>query len=98
MHEYFKIKNALLDILVPSGFEEVSPDKETDYYGSIMCIYVKGEDRFMIEWDGEEGYGAVEHWLGNGNWEMLKPVVAESTEAVFNEKLLQLCSNVKGLL
>jgi hypothetical protein len=98
MHEYHKIKNAVVEILVPQGFEEISPDKEIDYYGSLMCIYAKSEKRFMIQWDGEEGYGAVERWLGNNSWEMLSPLVVENTDALFNDQLQQLCSTIKELL
>jgi hypothetical protein len=98
MHEYYKIKDALVEILSPLGYIEDKPDTELDCYGSMHCIYVSGEKRFMIQWDGEEGFGAVEEWQGNNMWSMLEPIVPEGTESEFNRNLAALCQGIRGQL
>ena len=64
MHEYHKIKSNITKLLSNAGYEEGKPDTEIDYCGSIYCIYASGKKRFMIQWDGEEGFGSVESWQG----------------------------------
>jgi len=97
MHEYHKIKSEIVGILQPHGFDEVVADQELDYCGSVHCIYAKDEKRFMIEWDGEEGFGAIESW-SNESWSMLKTIVPESTEAEFSKNLGALCEELKTYL
>ncbi|MED5523773.1 MAG: hypothetical protein VX447_03345 [Pseudomonadota bacterium] len=98
MHEYHKLKNALVQILSEQGYKEDKPDTDLDYCGSVHSIYAHGEKRFMIEWDGEEGFGAVEQWMGNNSWAMLKPIVPEGVESEFNKNLEALCKEVKSRL
>ncbi len=98
MHEYHKIKNAVVEILSLYSFSEDKADTETDYYGSIHCIYASGDKRFMISWDGGEGFGSVEYWEGNNSWSSIDPIVPEASEEVFNKVLSALCESVKHKL
>lgn len=98
MHEYHKIKRNIAEILTKAGYEEDKPDTELDYCGSMHCIYASGEKRFMIQWDGEEGFGSVGSWHGNNTWVMLEPIVPEGTEQEFNNNLTALCQAVKAQL
>ena len=95
MHEYQKIKSVIVALLSRAGYTEDKPDTELDYCGSIHCIYASGEKRFLIQWDGEEGFGFVESWQGNNSWVMLEPIIPESTQQEFNNKLKALCQVVK---
>ncbi len=95
MHEYHKIKNRIVALLSPLGFEEDKPDTETDYCGSIHSIYANADNRFMILWDGEEGFGSVESWK-NEKWTMLNNIVPESTEEEFDNNLAALITEIKS--
>ncbi len=88
----------IVEQLSTAGYEEDKPDTELDYCGSMHCIYALGEKRFMIQWDGEEGFGSVESWQGNNSWVMLEPIVPEGTEQNFTNNLTALCQVVKGQL
>lgn len=98
MHEYHKIKNHIAELLSKAGYEEVKPDTETDYCGSVHCIYAAGENQFMISWDAEEGFGSVESWQGNNTWVMLEPIVPEGTEKDFHNNLTALCQVIQAQL
>ncbi len=98
MHEYRKIKNAVVELLAPSGYQEDKPDTDLDYCGSIHCIYTSGKKRFLIEWDGEEGFGSVELWQDDNTWSMLEPIVPEAIESKFNKNLAALCQTIQGYL
>jgi hypothetical protein len=98
MHEYHKIKKAVVELISPLGYQEDKPDTELDYCGSMHCIYVSGEKRFMIQWDGEEGFGSVESWQGNNTWALLDPIVPEAKELEFNKNLAALCLQIKAQL
>ena len=98
MHEYHKIKSSIAEILSKAGYEEDKPDTDLDYCGSMHCIYASDDKRFMIQWDGEEGFGSVESWQGNNTWVMLEPIVPEGTEQDFNNSLTALCQVVKAQL
>ncbi len=97
MHEYQKIKQKVVELLSPLGFEEMVEDTDSDYYGSRYCIHANHEKRFMIQWDGEEGFGSVESWASE-SWTMLKTFVPESTEKEFNNNLKSLCEELKTYL
>jgi hypothetical protein len=98
MNEYHKIKNALTQVLCKDGYKEVKPDTDLDVYGSVHSIYALGEKRFMIGWDGEEGFGFVEQWEGKNQWAMLTPILPEESEANFEDYLTALCAEVKDRL
>jgi hypothetical protein len=98
MHEYHKIKDSLIDLLYQAGYKEDKPDTELDYCGSVHCIYASGEKRFMIQWDGEEGFGSVEPWQGNNVWTMPEPIVPEGTEQDFDNNLSAPCLAIKAEL
>ncbi|WP_346837034.1 hypothetical protein [Microbulbifer sp. SAOS-129_SWC] len=98
MHEYHKIKSNIAGLLLESGYSEDKPDTEIGYCGSMHCIYASGEKRFMIQWDGEEGFGSVESWQGDNTWVMLEPIVPEGTEQDFNNNLTALCQVVLAQL
>ena len=85
-------------MLTKAGYEEDKPDTELDYCGSMHCIYASGENRFMIQWDGEEGFGSVESWRDNNTWVMLEPIVPEGSEQDFNNNLTALCQVIKAQL
>ena len=93
MHEYYSIKNRIAEILIPLHYAEISENTERDCYGSIDSIYAKGENRFMIQWDGEEGFGSVEVWQKT-HWVQLKSIVPESGKEEFNKSLSNLCSEL----
>ena len=94
MHEYHKIKIEILKLLKPLGYKEAKSDTELDYYGSLHSIYTREEKRFMIQWDGEEGFGSVESWKNN-TWTMLISIVPESTETEFKNNISALCNELK---
>ena len=97
MHEYHKIKQKIVGVLSPLGFVEVVGDTDLDYCGSRHCIHANNDKRFMIQWDGEEGFGSVESWV-NESWIMLKTIVPESAESEFNIHLNSLCEELKTYL
>ncbi len=97
MHEYHKIKNRVLELIVPLGYEEAKPDTELDYCGSMHSIYTNGEKRFMIQWDGEEGFGSIEAWANN-KWTLLETIVPEATEIEFENNIVALCKELKSNL
>jgi hypothetical protein len=97
MHEYHKIKKPIVELLLNNGYRECTKDTETDYCGSMQCIYANGKSRFMLFWDGEEGFGGVEEYKGNGQWEMLKPIVPESGEDLFQKNISELLTNIQRL-
>jgi hypothetical protein len=94
MHEYYKIKQSVSDLLFPLGFVEESEDNQSDYYGSIKTIYVSSKNRILLGWDGEEGFGFAEIWE-NQRWNMLSSMVEESKESVFKNKINELCAELK---
>lgn len=98
MHEYYKIKAAVVSLLASAGYAEIKPDTELDYCGSKHCIHALGDKRFMIAWDGEDGYGSVEYWLEDDGWVTLEPIVSEAAEKDFNKNLELLCSVIEELL
>ena len=64
-------------MLEQAGFTIESENPELDYYGSLRTIFVAGEKRVLLEWDGEEGFGYAEVWK-NGEWEQLPTNVRTS--------------------
>jgi len=98
MHEYHKIKNEVVKILIPLGLSESKSDTETDFCGSVYCIYSCGKKRVMIEWDGEESFGSVSLWQGHNNWVSLKPIVPGGSESEFTQSLEELCKVVREQL
>ena len=98
MNEFIKLKRPIKDLLSGEGYIEVKPDTKIDDGGSEHCIYASGEKRFMIQWDGEEGFGSVESWQGSNTWIMLEPIVPVGTEQDFNRNLQDLCGTIKCLL
>jgi hypothetical protein len=97
MSEYQKIKNKILEVLAPQGFVEERPDSKVDDKGSMQCVLSNGEKKFMLQWDGGEGFGWVET-LVNSDWVMLDTIVPESSESEFGGHLNSLCSELKTLL
>ncbi|WP_394224511.1 hypothetical protein [Alteromonas gracilis] len=51
----------------------------------------------MLFWNGEEGFGGVEKYKGNGLWEMLEPIVPESGEDLFQKNISELLTNIQRL-
>ncbi len=98
MHEYHKIKDTIAELLVPLGYQEDKPDTDLDYCGSIHCIYASGKKRFLIQWDGEEGFGSVESWQNDNTWLMLEPIMPEAIESEFNKNLAAICQTIQGCL
>ena len=96
MSEYLEIKSEILRILVPLGYKEVKSDTELNYCGSLHSIYCKGDKRFMIQWDGEEGFGSVESW-SNKTWKMLNTIVPESSDDEYSVNIKALCNELKLL-
>lgn len=96
MH-YQKLKSKLVEVLGPLGFAEEKPDTATDGKGSMQCILARGDKKFMVQWDGEEGMGSVEAWQ-DGDWAMLENIVPEAPEPKFSECLDALCEELKSLL
>ena len=94
MHEYCKLKSRIKDILIERGYKEVKPDTYIDYYGSMHSIYASGNYRFMIQWDGEEGFGSVEYWE-HDSWKLLEPIVPEGFKEAFDSNLEALCISVQ---
>ncbi|NOH85488.1 hypothetical protein F0249_16965 [Vibrio sp. 03-59-1] len=43
MHEYYKLKSRIKDILIERGYKEVKPDTDLDYCGSMHSIYASGK-------------------------------------------------------
>ncbi|MBF7074607.1 hypothetical protein ISG33_14470 [Glaciecola sp. MH2013] len=87
MHEYFELKEQIVNLLTRNGFDETHPHTNSDVYGSMYCVYSKNDERFMIEWDGEEGFGNVQRWLGDNQWEILKPLIVESSREAFDSQI-----------
>lgn len=98
MHEYYKIKAAVVPLLASAGYAEIKPDTELDYCGSKHCIHALDDKRFMTLWDGEDGCGLVEYWLEDDGWVTLEPIVPEAAEKDFNNNLDLLCSVIEELL
>jgi hypothetical protein len=84
-------------MLIQNGYSESQPDVDSGC-GSMFCVYSLLDQRFMIEWDGEEGFGAVQKWIGDGHWNMLEPIVLEGALEDFNKSLDDLLSTIKAVL
>jgi hypothetical protein len=97
MHEYYQIQEMLWALLQKAGFHIESENSEVDYYGSIRTIFVCGEKRVLLEWDGEEGFGFAEVWV-NKKWKKLPTNVLESKEIEFRKAIENLCEEMKGYL
>ena len=98
MHEYYLIKKTVAEMLIQNGYTESQKDVDSDVYGSMFCVYSLLDQRFMIEWDGEEGFGNVQQWLGEGQWKMLKPIVLEGKSDDFNSSLNDLLPTIRATL
>ena len=94
MHEHYQIQEALRPMLEQAGFTIESEKPELDYYGSLRTIFVAGEKRVLLEWDGEEGFGYAEVWK-NGEWEQLRTNVLESKESEFRKAIETLAEEIK---
>ncbi|MCP5345361.1 MAG: hypothetical protein R3F41_04915 [Gammaproteobacteria bacterium] len=81
-------------MLEQAGFTIESEKPELDYYGSLRTIFVAGEKRVLLEWDGEEGFGYAEVWK-NGEWEQLRTNVLESKESEFRKAIETLAEEIK---
>jgi hypothetical protein len=79
MHEYYKIKQRVQEILIPLGFEEIKPDTDLDVDGSVHCIFAKSNFRFMIEWNGEDRCGYINSWQ-NSQWQQLGSTIFHESE------------------
>ena len=97
MHEYYQIKDAVSSLLNADNYKEKTENTEVDYCGSIQTIFVSGEKRVLLGWDGEEGFGYAEVWE-NGDWRMLPTKVLEDSSANFKVAIEKLCSNIRGYL
>ncbi len=84
-------------MLEQAGFAIESENPQLDYYGSIRTIFVAGEKRILLEWDGEEGFGYAEVWK-NGEWEKLPTNVLESKESEFRKAIEKLAEEMKEYL
>ena len=97
MHEHYKIQEVIWPLLEKEGFKIESENNQVDYYGSIRTIFVNSEKRFLLEWDGEEGFGYVEI-LRNKGWERLPTIVLESNESELQVAIQKLCIDVQGYI
>lgn len=97
MHEHYQIQEALLSMLEEAGFAIESENPQLDYYGSLRTIFVAGENRVLLDWDGEEGFGYVEVWK-NGEWEKLPAKVPESKGIAFHKAIEKLAEEIKAYL
>jgi hypothetical protein len=97
MHEYFKIKKPLRTLFIENGLIEDVEDLNVDYYGSMQSIFASKDFRFMIFWNGEDGLGGVERYLGDGRWEVLDPVVTEANDEKLASSIDVLVDSVKRL-
>lgn len=91
MHEYYKIKQPLQQLFLENGLKLDVEDAQVDYCGSMQSIFASDKFRFIIFWDGEEGFGGVERYHGDGKWEMLEPTIPESKES-------EMISNIDALV
>ncbi len=90
MHEYYRIQEHIWPHLEQAGFTIESDDHQIDYCGSMRTIYVKGDRRVLLKWDGEEGLGYAEVWRNN-EWRLLPTKVLESKESEFQAAIQRLC-------
>ena len=97
MHEHYQIQEALRPMLEKAGFAIESENPQLDYYGSLRTIFISGEKRILLEWDGEEGFGYAEVWR-NGRWEKLLTNVLESKETEFRNAIETLAEEMKVYL
>lgn len=88
---YQKMKDKVQEILAPLGFSEGKADADR---GPMSSVFSKGDKKFMVQWDGEEGMGSVEVWQ-DGDWTMLESIVPEAPEPKFSECLNSLCAELK---
>ncbi len=70
---------------------------QIDYCGSMRTIYVKGDRRVLLKWDGEEGLGYAEVWRNN-EWRLLPTKVLESKESEFQAAIQRLCVDLHGYI
>ena len=94
MSKYQDFKLELIEVLDNFGFCELIEDTQTDLCGSTYSIYGNGHNRYILQWDGEEGIGSVERWQ-NSKWTAFKTSVPDSSELVFNEALKKLSKKLK---
>ena len=97
MHEHYRIKEAIWPVLEKAGFGIESENNQLDYYGSIRTIFVRGEKRVLLEWDGEEGFGYAEVWK-SGEWESLPTKVIEAKESELQAAIQRLIIDLQDCI
>lgn len=66
-------------IVEESGARLSEEDLRPDHFGSYWSIYVHGENRARLVWDGKEGWGFLQRFSEpNRQWEQVAPLVTES--------------------
>ena len=86
MTEYEILKKEVLLILVELGFQEEVSDRELDTIGSKQAIFVRGETRIMLEWDGEEKFGGIDYWDGE-DWKEVGEGIPAFDDDQFSKNL-----------
>ena len=97
MHGHYKIKDILWPILEKAGFCIESENPELDCYGSVRTVFVSGEKRVLLAWDGRGGFGYVKVWKNSG-WEKLTTDILESKESEFKKVKEVLCKEVTNYI
>ena len=93
MHEYFKIKESLGQVLTQAGYREDSESTEVDCYGSICTHYASESGYAKLGWDGIGGYGYAS-LLGSNGWRDLERKVFEAGEPNFSAAIESLCNQL----
>ena len=97
MHEYYRIKDAVANVLQPLSFTEESEDSEIDHYGSIQSLFVSGQKKVLLGWDGQGGFGYAEVRLDDTRIPVTS-VVHETQQQEFDDAIIRMCEDLKGLV
>ncbi len=97
MHEYYKIKNALIPVFEAAGVSEVTEELQPDVFGSAYSEFEGKQGKFRVIWDGKDGCGLVQKQTKSG-WEDLPNFVKKSEAGDFDKNLNALVAAVEALL
>lgn len=64
-------------IVEESGAKLSEEDLRPDHFGSYRSIYVRGENKARLVWDGKEGWGFLQRPDPGGKWGQVGPLVTE---------------------
>lgn len=97
MHEYYRIKESFLKMIIPLGFREDLENNDPDDFGSMYSEHSSGNHKLKLIWDGKDGVGYAQIYL-NEQWEDIPSYIPESNESDFQQNLAALLNEIAKVI